>query len=154
MDAVVDLSGGNHEFPGPVAVGVQRHKFDEAHDDSAVAGKLGEGFDFVVVETAYEHRVHFGRGQKGVLYCANAIHDFGKRPSARDALEFGRIERVETDVDAAQASGKQAVAALGEEVTVGGHRQIRETEFVQSGNVAFHAVAHKRFTAGDANFAD
>src|SRR6266850_787421 len=52
VDALMNLRGGDDEVARPVAVGIERHEFDEAHDDAALAGEQGESFDFVVVEAA------------------------------------------------------------------------------------------------------
>ena len=61
VNALMNLGRGYDEASVPVAIGIQRHEFDEAHHQAALAGKFGEGFDFVVVDTAHENRVHFGR---------------------------------------------------------------------------------------------
>src|SRR5437899_8562764 len=95
MDAFVDFRGRDDEFAGPVAVSVEGHKFDEAHDDAAFAGKGRESFDFIVVEAAHEHSVHFGRRKAGVLNGVDAIHDLAEGFRAGNAFEFGGIERVE-----------------------------------------------------------
>src|SRR6266404_1459282 len=52
VDALVDLGGRNNEAASPMAVGVERHEFDKAHDDAGLAGVGSESFDFVVVDTA------------------------------------------------------------------------------------------------------
>jgi len=49
VDALVDFAAGRRGAR-PVAVGIERHEFDKAHDDAALAGEQGESFDFVVVE--------------------------------------------------------------------------------------------------------
>src|SRR5216684_113812 len=60
MDALVDFRGGNDQAAGPVAVGVERHEFDEAHDDAGFAGVRCESFDFVIVDAADEYGVDLG----------------------------------------------------------------------------------------------
>src|SRR5215472_7102038 len=154
VDTLVNFGGRNHKFAGPVAVGVERHEFDEAHDDAAIARKLGKGFDFVVVEAADEHGIDFGGRKARVLDGVDAVHDFGEGLGAGDAFEFGGIERIEADVDAANPGSDQAVAALGEQVAVGGHGEVIDAEGMQAGEVVFHTVADERFTAGDADFAN
>src|ERR1700687_1209783 len=32
LDALVDFRGGDDEIAGPMAVGIERHEFDKAHD--------------------------------------------------------------------------------------------------------------------------
>src|SRR5260370_37250281 len=50
VDALVDFGGGDYQFTRPVAVRVEGHELDKAHDDAGLAGKQSEGFDLVVVE--------------------------------------------------------------------------------------------------------
>src|SRR6266853_6911846 len=57
VDALVDFGRGHDQTTGPVAVGVERHEFDEAHDDAGFAGERSEGFDFVVVDAANQNGV-------------------------------------------------------------------------------------------------
>src|SRR6202007_386552 len=64
------------------------------------------------------------------------------------------MERIETDIDAAQTRREQPVAALGKQMTVGGHGEIGDAEGMEAREEVFEAVAHERFAAGDANFAD
>src|SRR5207247_1047451 len=84
-----------------------------APDAGALAGKESERLDFVVVEAANQDGIHFSRRQTRFLSRVDAVHDRRKRFGARDALEFTGIERIEADVDAAEARGKEAVAAFG-----------------------------------------
>src|SRR6266403_1481179 len=154
VNALLDFRGGDDEIPGPVAVGIEGHEFDKAHDDTTVAGKLREGFDLVVVESAHEDSVHFGGREARFLGGFDAVHDLGERFSTSDVFESGGIERIEADVDATETGGDQAVAAFGEEVAVGGHGEIFDAESMKTRDVVFDAVADERLTAGDANSAN
>ena len=49
---------------------------------------------------------------------------------------------------------EQAFAAVGQQVAIGGHREVCDAERVQAGDVVFDAFANQRLTAGDADFAD
>lgn len=82
----------------------------------------------------------------------NSIHDVLKRFGSRDAFESGGVERIETNVDAAETGGDETVAAFGEEVAVGGHREIFNAESMEACDVIFDAIADERLTASDANF--
>src|SRR2546422_7832843 len=93
--APVNLRCGDDQASRPVAVGVKRHEFDKAHDEAALAGKGGKGFDFVVVQPAYENRVHLRRAQRRILRCFDPFHHHVERFGARNALEFHRVERSE-----------------------------------------------------------
>src|SRR6266481_7270916 len=60
MDAPVDFSCRHHKTTIPVAVRVERHEFDEAHDDAALAGEAGKRFHLVIVNAADEYRIDLG----------------------------------------------------------------------------------------------
>ena len=60
VDALVDFRRRHHEVACPVAVRIERHEFDKAHDEAGFAGEQSEGFDFVVVEAADQDGIHFG----------------------------------------------------------------------------------------------
>src|SRR5258708_878145 len=65
MDAPVDLCCGDYKVTRPVAVGIERHEFDKAHDDAAIAGEFGKSFDFVIVNFADQDGGHFCGGGGG-----------------------------------------------------------------------------------------
>src|SRR5882724_4062932 len=154
VNALLDFRGGDDEIPRPVAVGIEGHEFDEAHDDTALAGKFREGFDFIVIESADEDGVHFGGREARFLSGFDAVHDLGERFGTRDVFESGRVERIEADVDATETGGDEPVAAFGEEVAVGGHGEVFDAEGMKRGAVIVDAVADEWLTAGDANFAN
>jgi len=154
MDAAVDFRSGNNEIARPMAIRVERHEFDEAHDDAAFAREGGERFDFVIVKATDEDGVYFDRSETGFLRGVDAVHDGSERFGARDALEFGRVERIETDVDAAQPYGDEAVAAFGQQMAVGGHGEIFDAELMETCDVIFNAFADERLATSDADFAN
>src|SRR6266403_1585434 len=106
LNALVDFGGGYDQVAGPVAVGIKRHEFDNAHDDAGFAGEQSEGFDFVVVDAAYQNGVHLGGGQARFLRDVNAVHHGRKRLGSGDTLEFPRIQGIEADVDTAEAGSQ------------------------------------------------
>src|SRR6266850_460319 len=154
VNALPDFRSGDDEIARPVAVRIERHKFDETHDNAALAGKFREGFDFVVVESADEDGVHFGGSEPRFLGGFDAPHDRGERLCAGDAFESGRVERIEADVDATETGGDQAVAAFGEQMAIGGHGEVFDAESMKASEEILDTVANQRFTAGDANFAN
>src|SRR6266850_4291943 len=154
VNAFVNFGCGNDETARPVAVSIERHEFDEAHDDAAVACKFREGFDFIVVEPANEHGVHFGGREARFLGGFEAAHDRGERLCAGDAFESGGVERIKADVDATETGGEQAIAALGQQMAVGGPGEIFHAESMKACEEVLDTVANERFTAGDANFAN
>src|SRR5215469_8339588 len=154
MDALVDLLRGNHQLTRPVAVRVQRHKFDEAHDDAAFAGKGGEGFDFILVEAAHQNGVDLDRGQAGFLGGVDATHDRVVGARASDLLKLDWVERVEADVNAMEACGDQLFAAVGQEAAVGGHGEVLDPDCLEVGNEGFDAIAHERLAPRDAHLGD
>src|SRR5260221_6215565 len=154
VNAPVDFLGGDHQFARPVAVGVERHEFDEAHDYTAVAGEGGEGFHFVFVEAADEDGVDFCGAERRILGGVDSAHHGVIGAGTGDFFKLDGIERIEADVDAVQAGGDQGRNALGQEVTVGGHGNVRDTQFIQFVQEGFRTRANQRFAAGDAHFLD
>src|SRR5258708_11516587 len=61
---------------------------------------------------------------------------------------------MEADVEAVQAGSDQGGQALGKQVAVRGHGDVRHTKLVQLADIAFRAIAHQRFAAGDAHLLD
>src|SRR5713101_1302897 len=61
MDALMDLGGRNNKAASPMAVGIERHEFDKAHNDAGFAGVGSDSFDFVVVDAADEDGVDLSR---------------------------------------------------------------------------------------------
>ena len=57
----------------PGARGIERHEFDEAQAQVALARELGQGLDFVVVEAADDHRVDLDRVEAEFLRQADAF---------------------------------------------------------------------------------
>ena len=148
----MDFGGGDHRVASPGAVGIERHEFDEAHDQIAFARKCGEGFHFVVVEAADQHRVYFYRAEARGLSGVNTSHHLIESFGARDALEFIAVERIEADVDAVEAGGEKRVEALGEEMAVCGDRKIANADGFQARDEIFDAGAYERLATCDANF--
>src|SRR5258708_12482076 len=61
---------------------------------------------------------------------------------------------MEADVEAVQAGSDQGGQALGKQVAVRGHGDVRHPKLVQLADIAFRASAHQRFAAGDAHLLD
>src|SRR5216684_1437424 len=154
VDALIDFRGRHHEIACPMAVSIQRHEFDKAHDHAALAGKGSERLDLIVVYAANQYSVHFGGRQTRFLSRVDAVHHSRKRFGARDALEFTGIERIEADVDAAEPCGKEAVAAFSQQVAVGSHGEVFDTEGVETADVVLDASPDERLAPGNADFAD
>ncbi len=154
VDAPVNFLGGDHQFARPVAVGVERHEFDEAHDYTAVAGEGGEGFHFVFVEAANEDGVDFRGAERRILGGVDSAHHGVIGAGAGDFFKLDGVERIEADVDAVQAGGDQRRDTFGQQVAVGGHGNVRDTQFVQFAEECFGTCAHQGFTAGDAHLLD
>src|SRR5467141_903750 len=97
---------------------------------------------------------------------AALVRNLHERPAGVDSLVDFRggdddvarpvavgIERIEADVDAAEAGGKEPVAPFGQQVAVGGHGELNDAEGVETRDVVLDAFADERFAAGDADFA-
>src|SRR5216683_846523 len=154
MDALVDVRGGHDKAARPVAVGIERHKFDKAHDDAGFAGVQSKGFYFVVVQAADQDGVHLGGRQARFLGDIDTVHHGGKGLGSGDAFEFGGIERIEADIDAAETGGQEPVAPFGKQVAVGGHGEVLDAEGMEARDVVLDAFADERLAAGDADFTD
>src|SRR5580704_15100766 len=154
VNTLVDFRGGDDEVARPMAIGVQRHKLDESHDDAALACEFGEGFDFVVIEATDEHGVYFCGSEPRALCRVNSSHDVGERLGASDTFESAGIERIQADIDAAKSGGQEPFAAFSQQVAVGGHRKVFDAESVKPRDVILDAFTNQRLTASDANFAN
>ena len=154
FDAALDFGGSDDQLARPMAVGIERHVFDETHDEIAIAGELGEGFDFTVVDAADEDGVDFDGLEARRLRGVDAGHYFAEGFGARDFFELALVEGIEADIDAIQAGGEESIETIGEEVAVGCDGKIGDAHFFESGDEIFDAFADQRLAAGDADFAD
>src|SRR5579872_349243 len=154
VDAPENFGCGHDGFARPVAVRIQGHEFDEAHDDGAFARKGGERLDFVVVPSPDQNGVDLCRSKRGSLRGFDAAQDGVERPRSRDAFKLGAVERIEADIDPVQAGGDKLLAALGEQMPVGGHGEVRHAEGPQAADEFLYSGANQRFAAGNANLAN
>src|ERR1700745_1567428 len=154
VDALVDFGGGDDKATSPMAVGIEGHEFDKAHNDAGFTGVGSESFDFVVVNAADQDGVDFGGGEARVLGRGDALDHGGEGLGSGDALEFPGIERIEADIDAAQASGNETVAAFGQQVAVGGHGEVLDAQRVETSDEVLNAIPNERSPASDTNFAN
>ena len=103
----------------------ERHEFDEAHDHALFAREHAEGDDLVFVEAAHQHAIHFQRPQSGATGGANARENVVVSVGhARDAGEAVRVDGVHRDGDAGQAGIFQRLRHIGQQVAVGGERDV------------------------------
>src|SRR5579859_2153806 len=72
----------------------------------------------------------------------------------RDAFKLAWIERIKAYVDAAQTSLDQPLAAFHQQMAVGGHGKVFDSERMEPRNVILDAGADQRFAASDANLAN
>ncbi len=132
VNAAIDFSGGDHCVASPGAVGIERHEFDEAHDEVAVARECGEGFHFVVVQAADQHCIYFYGAEARGLGGVDAGHHLVESFCAGDAFEFIAVERIEADVDAVEPGGEERVEAFGEKMAVCGDGKIANADGFQA----------------------
>jgi len=150
----MNFGSGDNFIARPGMVGIERHEFDETHDEIAAAGEFGEGLDFIVVDSSDEDGVDLDGTKRRGLSGVDAGDDMVKNARARDAFESGWVERIEADVDAVEAGGHEIGAMLGEAISVGRHRKVARAESFQASDEVDDAGANERLAAGDANFAD
>ena len=148
----------------PGAAFFERHEFDEAHGDAFFAREHAEGDDLVFVEAAHQHAVHFQRPQPGAARGANAgEHVIVSVGHAGDAGEAVGIDRVHGNRDAGQAGILERLREIGEQMAVGGERDVERArrrfgvgraELGEVANEIHDAFAQKRLAAGEANLGD
>ncbi len=154
MNAAMDFGRGHHKTTIPVPVRVERHEFDESHDDAALAGEAGKGLHLIIINAPDEHRIDLCRREPRVLRGIDAVHYCREGFGARDFLEFRTIQRIEADIDTSQPGLDESLAAFRQQVPIRGHRQIFDAQRMQPRDVILHAFADQRLAARDANFAD
>ena len=91
----------------PMVLGVERHVFDESQLEAALAGEAGERDDFVFGEAADGDGVEANAFEADVLCGGDAGQHAVEAFAAGDLLEDFFAERVEADVEAAQAGAAQ-----------------------------------------------
>src|SRR5580704_7252831 len=153
LNARMNFRGGNYKIARPVAVGVQWHELDEAHDHTALAREQRESFDLIVIDAAHQDGIHFCGGQARFLRRVDAVHHRGERFRARDAFEFAGVQRIQADVDAPQPGGDQPVATFRKQMSVGSHGKVFDAQGMEARDVVLDAFAHQRLTTRDANLA-
>ena len=89
-DAAMDFRGGHHHVAGPRTVRIQRHEFDETHHDFFFAREFSEGFHFVVVQPAHQHRVHFHGTQPRSLRGLDSRHHIDRTSSCASPARIFR----------------------------------------------------------------
>ena len=115
----------------PGASFFERHEFDEAHGDAFFAGEHAEGNDLVFIEAAHQHAIHFQRPESGAAGGADAgEHLVVSVGHAGDAGEAVGIDRIHGNGDAGQAGIFQRLRQIGEQMAVGGERDVERLSAV------------------------
>src|SRR5579863_2943109 len=152
-----DFVERDHRRGRPGAAFFEWHEFDEAHGDAFFAGEHAEGDDLIFVETAHEHAVHFQGPESGAAGRADAGEDVVVPVGhAGDAGEAVGIDGVHGNGDAGEAGGFERLGEIGEQVAVGGERDVERfggasVRLAELGKVADeldHAFAQQRLAAG------
>ena len=114
LQAVENFAAGHDHFLLPGARGIERHEFDEAQAQVALARKLRQRLDFVVVDAADDDGVDFDGVKAEFLGQADAGQDLVQTVAPGDLPEVVAVERIEAEADAAQAGGAQRPRLLPE----------------------------------------
>jgi len=155
-----DFAERHDHVGGPETVFSEGHEFDEADDEVFAAGKVAEGLDLIVVETAKQDAVDFDRAEARLLSCADAADNGGEAGrNAGDALEGGLVDGVHADGDAREACALQRLGELLQEMTVGGDGEV---EFCSGGGAPGGELLHhfeeiaaqEGFAAGETHLFD
>ncbi len=140
----------------PLLVGVERHELDEAHLVGLLARELREAQHLVLGEPAQGDGVDLDRPQLGMrLGGLQAGEDAVQRVAPGELEEAVGGERVERDVDPAQAGGDE-VGDLGlEQVPVGREREVVDArDRPDRLDQAPQLLADERLAAGEAHVVD
>ena len=144
-----NLLAGKDAAGIPQIVAVERHEFDESQLHAVPSGELGQGHDLVLGVAPNGQRIELGLPESHSLGGGNAIEDSGELVPAGDLVELARVERIEADVQPAEPCGLQGLGVLGQEDSVGRHRQIIDTRHArQHLHQPADAPADQRFAAG------
>ena len=153
LQAGENFVAGHDHLLEPGARGIERHEFDEAQAQVALAREAGQRLDFVVVEAADDDGVDLHRVQAEFLRQADARQDLLQTIAARDLPEVVAGERIQAETDAAKAGGAQRPRLLREEEAVGGHGQVGEAGNARDArDQVFDVVAQQRLAAGEPDF--
>ena len=136
-------------------LGPDRHVLDETQFQAVFPCVVGQRHDVGVRDAANADGVDLD-GMKARLPSGGdaAQHPF-QAVAAGDLAEALRVERVQADVDAAQAGVEQGLGVLGQEQAVGGQAHVAD-----AGNPDEHphqprqVAAHQRLAAGETDFVD
>jgi hypothetical protein len=139
----------------PNALRVEGHELDIADFDAAFAPELGQRDDVGFDEVLDGDGVDLDGAETEGLGLIEAGEDLGKVVAAGDVFESGAIERIEVDVQAAEAGAVEVFGLIFEEDSVGGERDVLDArdsdEFLDEDREVF---ADKGFAAGDTELAD
>src|SRR5262249_37941452 len=113
--------------------------------------------DFVLIYALERHGIELD-GKAGADRGIEAGHDLRQITPAGDRLEALRIERVERNVDAANASSLELGGKLGQLAAIGGQGQFVQAAVAevsrQAAEQPHDVLAHQRFAAGNPQLAD
>jgi autotransporter-associated beta strand protein len=155
LEAGQKFMAGDDHFFEPGARGIEGHEFDEAQAQFALASKLGEGFNFMIIDVADDNGVDFDWVEAEFLGQGNAAQDFLQTVASGDLLEIFAVERIETEADTLEAGLAQGAGFLGKQEAVGGHGQIGNAgDRREAADQVFQALPQERFTAGEPDFLD
>ena len=118
-------------------------------------GQAGQFHRIFFIEAAHNHRVEFERLQPGLFGRQDAFPDILQLAPAGHAFEFGRVECVETHIDAVQPGGGQGRGQLREQHPIGGHGERSDAR--RGGNAPDNVNdvrPHGRFAPRQANFVE
>ena len=116
-----DLVCRDKASPGPVGALPHAHELDEAHGEVAVARKLGQRSQLVVIHAADKHAVNLGVGEACGVGRLEAGKCVRKRAAPRDGLVARGIKRVQAHVKAREPRGTQVASNGREQRGVGSH---------------------------------
>lgn len=125
------------------------HEFDETNGDIELAGKIEQGKDLLLVFSAHEDGVDLHAGAQRLHQSETGDH--GRDLAAGDGAVTRRVQRVEADVQMADAGGRDRLAERGELEAVRGELHRTNAGLRDEGAQQFDdAGPDEGFAAGDA----
>ena len=150
IHAAYDFFQRDHGIRSPHPIFLQRHEFDEAHDNAFFASEHAKRNDLIFVEAAHQDTVHFHWPEPSAPRRTNSSED--SLISIRNSCNAGKaigINGIHTDGNAHEACVLQPLRHVGEQMSVGSHGEIERPslEIAQCGqftNKIYNALAQQR----------
>src|SRR5579883_534394 len=146
-----DLAGRKNLFAGPQSLRIQRHEFDKTHFIAALAAETNQRDDIGLDQVFDRDGINFDLGEPGALSFFETLQHARQIVAAGNAQEAIAVQRVQVNVQAAQACFVEGTSLAGEQNAVGGERQVLDPrQRRQLANEHREILANQGLAAGNA----